>query len=126
MIKEEIDQMPAGKEMERLIAEKVMGWHGEQEETYWPNTEWVWRNETGLKMRGPVDFSMDDAAAIRVLSRFHQWEIRKTGQINKEYIVILEPYKHPDGRAAGVGEGNTLALAICRAALKTTLMEVKR
>lgn len=141
---EEIDQMAAGKQLEALIAEKVMGWRLIPEEhRSWVRMAWAQLNgpqhadavETMIVIPHDDDhwhygqpswFSTDDRTAMEVLRLFHQWEIRKTGQTGKEYIVILEPYRGDDGKAGGVGQADTLALAICRAALKAKLALNKR
>lgn len=117
----QIEGMQAGRELDALVAVYVMEWRGEEEETFWPNKEWVWRNAEGLNMYSSGDFSTKDETALNVLSMFNQYEIRRN---YNDYVVVLNPY-HISGRAQGVGEAKTLALAISRAALKAKLMEVK-
>ena len=63
---EQIDQLQAGGELDTLIAIYVMDWHGEREETFWPNpVKEHWRRQptkNGIKLimiaehwRGPKD-----------------------------------------------------------------------
>jgi len=60
------------------------------------------------------DYSTRDYEAMKILAEFKQWEIKRNYE---SYIVTISPYHFPNGRALGVGKAETLALAICRAAL---------
>jgi Phage ABA sandwich domain len=119
MTNEDIDRMQAGPELVRLIAEKVMGWHGAVEETFWPSIEWVWRDARGYKVHGPTDFSTNIAAAWRVVEKMRLSLIPTLGgdfQCDTRADTKI-PYVEAHGPAP---------LAICRAALKAKLMELKR
>jgi hypothetical protein len=124
---EQIDQLQAGRELDTLIAIYVMEWHGEREETFWPNTEWVWRDKRGYKVGGPTEFSTEIASAWRAVMKLRQdgWLFRiADGEQRKDILAAFWKGMGWDGmnpRARAV----TDALAICRAALKAKLKEEK-
>lgn len=122
---EEIDQMPAGQKLDHLIAEHVMGWHGMMEETFWPNTEWVWRDAKGYKMGGPIEFSFDIAAAYKAVEKMREngWLFRiADGDGKGDILAAFWKGMGWDGMNPRA-RAETDALAICRAALKAKLQD---
>lgn len=115
--RDEILSMPAGAEMDHEIAEHVFGWCG---------------HPVGCGCKVPP-YSTSDAAALEVLKVFkaYEWESlynpawtnERTGRSEPDYFqmrIDLRPPAVPIFEAV-VGTGDTLALAICRAALLAKL-----
>lgn len=107
-------EMEAGREMDALVAEKVMGWTVKKEgystwvvitDTYW--TRPLVGGEGGSW--GNWTPSTDIAAALPVLEKWTDAEIEKAGG-NYRVTLIGAPIVTADAK--------TLPLAICRAALK--------
>jgi hypothetical protein len=112
--------MEAGREMDKLVAEKVMGWSGfccyAAEEDLWgvpPDGK-----GEGLELNVPIpDYSWDIVAAWRVVERL--------AEIEGPVSVCWGIYGDEGNRASvmtmfGFGPGvvaSTAPLAICRAAL---------
>lgn len=141
---EQIDQMPAGKELDALIAKyvfnaepikpeqadliKQIAWqfsHHGNSTAYFVSTMFIRKLErknpdTGCDFEfiQPYDYSSRNEYAWTILYEFDQWEIRRN---HNDYVVVLNPYHFSDGRAQAVGEAKTLALAACRAALKAKI-----
>ena len=120
-----IDAMPAGREMDVLIAERVMGFPGA--------AVGGWTNP---KIGDPQPYSTDIAAAWTVLEKLRsdgfdievsatEVEDKYTPGWTVEFDHDRSPYrtytKHPNAWKV-----ETATLAICRAALKTTLSFVER
>lgn len=113
----EIDAMPAGMELNELIATKVMGWKGAIEETYWPNKEWVWRDARGYKIYGSVLFSTEISAAWLVVEKIRDAKIYLSRGNPSEGAETF--HCTFDGCSNnGSAHAETAPLAICRAALK--------
>lgn len=130
----DIDKLEAGRELDALVAEKVMGWTTFEEygQTFWraPND--------GTRYLEPREFSTDIAAAWEVVKKLGEFR----GGPHNIYkpVIRLEYYEHDGianvsvGRCKGMedvvadaevweehGEASAdqaMALAICRAALK--------
>lgn len=115
MNRDEIINMPAGREMDALIAEKVMGWHkvkylgtmdwcddsGEQ-----PYTVGAWKPSQDIEAAfGMVDEMTygEDFEFVMGTSRIHGW----FAEFKKEGVAISENRVNT----------KTLCVAICRAAL---------
>lgn len=124
----DIDTLKAGPELDRLIAERVMGWHrGKGSAILTPSTETPdnWYNEHGKKQAHVYsdDFacrvawspSMNIIAAWEVLDVFRDFSIRQSTPTKQ---VVLQPTSLYPGVSA---EAETVPLAICRAALKAVL-----
>ena len=103
------DDMPAGRELDALVAEKVMG----QETTEWTDG----LGGTGVTFFAPVEpYSTDIAAA---------WEVAEK-LIQTLGIAVEQPFHDGIWRCTIFGlwpkkwvcHGETAPLAICRAALK--------
>ena len=97
--------MKAGRELDALIAEKVMGWRLQAE----PYT--CWNLPDGDQRIYTPNFSTDIAAAWRVVEKMRSPDFR----LNREgdWVCCF------GGTVAFCGDGDTAALAICRAALAT-------
>jgi hypothetical protein len=118
-----IDEMKAGPEMDRLVAEKVMGWAigsdgcsvEERHGRLWRGEAWeddcyIWRPSTNIAhawevvehLRGwwtAVELkSIDECCACLIEDN--------SGDVNERYVATAE--------------ADTAPLAICRAALKAT------
>ena len=136
----EIEALPAGPEMDALVAEKVMGWAPLDPET----TEClagVHKRDKGcayeythpVTRQGCPRYSTSDAAALEVLKKlverfeevdlnFRRWtedqvDMEPTLQVGQEWYCGAEDHDMKSGIFYASG-APTLALAICRAALK--------
>ncbi|HAM42103.1 MAG TPA: hypothetical protein DCP69_12450 [Candidatus Omnitrophica bacterium] len=123
MTPEQIDALPAGRELDALVAEKVMGWTI----TAWASGEpWGNREIFEPSGRGPhrkaahvPTYSTDIAAAWEVVKKLDAdglvWAIAD----DEVYFAKGDP-DSPDYRFGGVGLYPFVdkPLAICRAALK--------
>ena len=124
-----IDEIPAGREMDALIAEKVMGWKPVPINHWLPEGKgrgdkpclWLFNHhpQYGEQTRSMCDFrpSTDISAAWEVAERIYQKGAQFSVKIGR-----------PGGWRAWVGlnvgsdaVAPTAPLAICRAALKTVL-----
>ena len=124
-----VDEMPAGQELDVLIAEKVLGWIRHEQETEWDHiisVHWTMPNSTTV-----LDFprfSQDIAAAWEVVEQITRPYGVSLRLVGPEYAddwtfssgwhatFIESRYTFTD-----VGEGSTAdtaSLAICRAAYK--------
>jgi len=123
----EIDEMVAGPELDRLVAEEVMGWHlalGDWNSELLRRSQ-VWLNESGAYMREaensgiggrPFKPSTDISAAWEVVERFRQhggqplvyWDADK-----QRWLAGMG-----DDFLSDTWSAWTAPLAICRAALK--------
>ena len=144
MTREQILKLEAGPELDRLMAEKVMGWNRTTEGAppgcaYWKDDDgFVRANET---LGGSLNWnpSTDVAAAMEVVLH-----VIKTLDCNVQVVsevcfdpftdkrvimwyVVLEPYRkrHLAELVKGTSR-DSLPLAICRAALLAALEEVER
>ena len=133
--------MKAGRELDALVAERVMGWHREVDATYdydhvqhgnevlLPPGETLYSLREMLPRKGIIPFayfvserySTEVAAAWRVVQRMRLLGYRATVQtwVNSADVIVLfykpEDTYNPD-RHVGVTD-DTAPLAICRAAL---------
>lgn len=132
MTKEEIEQLPAGRELDALIAEALMGWSQKDDsngfQVYTPDRclGWWRADQPKLGDRQPC-FSTDIAAAWQVVEKINKTHYLNTAQYWIEggsnggvlgFIVAFRQYKTYKGEPA---KADTMPLAICRAALLTTL-----
>ena len=124
MTRDEILNMPAGREMDTLIAQKVMGWSADPE-GYWLNKKENY-DDTGW---GLIDQdktthhpssrrfcpSTDIAAAWMVVEKFYSMSLNKYsgGDEWRVYLVTERDGANVDAHA----EADTAPLAICRTAL---------
>jgi hypothetical protein len=135
MTKDEILNMPAGREMDALIAEKVMGWKRPPSGNGW-NVTTLFKRKTpdGQNLQvawvgdGMVEFSADISAAWEVVEKMNQMKWRfysrsityNDGLIYKSIAAQFQN-EHALGIDTGYIDAETMSLAICRAALLTTL-----
>jgi len=123
MTRDEILAMPAGREMDALVAEKVMGWHVSEG----PLGSLCWDDADGnfkglLSGRGEDNAwrpSYDIAAAMDVLAPMRFYRMSRTGD---DYTEIEIEDRFGD---ILVHTDKTECLAICRAALLTVYEEAK-
>lgn len=123
MTRDEIPNLPAGRELDALIAIEVMGWHKEVRDGF---DHWI-ENESGRFMCGVGKYSgHEDDEDFHILnwhpseSMLWAWEVVEKMQSNGYCFDA-------DGNALrrrirfGIGqeiaEAKTMPLAICRAAL---------
>lgn len=106
---EAIESMPAGREMDRLVAETVMGqvWDGGNPIKNYDG-RWPW----------PPPYSTDIAAAWEVAEWLRKWYGQFSLVAGLQWHCMHEEMK-PDW-----GSGETMPLAVCRAALLTVLKKV--
>jgi hypothetical protein len=117
MTAEQIDAMPAGREMDALVAERVMGWVRHPDSMY---RHWCERQPDGtlrfldqcepLHTVRPWHPSTDIAAAWEVVEKL----VSEQGLHLWWHNVWLV-----DFALSGAQRAETAPLAICRAALKT-------
>lgn len=126
-----IDTMPAGPEMDRLIAEKVMGWRLFNYETDEPAIDHLssdgcaWRDAQG---RDGFDGeawkwapSADIAHAWEVVEKMeddHEWRIENDQGEQFPWLVEAMSLKDQSFGKLVSAEAEAAPLAICRAALK--------
>jgi hypothetical protein len=107
--------MPAGEEMNRLVAFRVVGY---TDDGTWPHHFTV--DDGTLHERLP-QYSQVIADAWFLVSCSKLWvEIRKIGDYNSpRYSVFVHPAAQaPDDWTPAYVEAETMPLALCRAALK--------
>ena len=124
----DIDKMEAGKEMDALVAERVMGWKVDKE-SY---STWVAITDTYLFFPlvgmtkgswGNWTPSTDISAVWQVVEKMSEtWEFSLNYQDNKYKFLLWKPEwvtsNLYQARECKEGVSNTVPLAICRAALK--------
>jgi hypothetical protein len=110
-------ELPAGQELDALIAERVMGWHVERYATYGAPSD-HWHDATGSRVASS-DWSpsTDIAAAWQIVERLRLfdsavggkvlWQDEDTWHVGHLFWEQLQSDAHAD----------TPMLAICRAAL---------
>jgi hypothetical protein len=123
MNRDEILAMPAGREMDALIAEKVMGWTlGEPHEIHgWMMhgmvtvRDWVGStNDAGITHIEKWSPSTDIAAAWEVVEKLgDKFDELERGDGGEFWMCVV----YPDGFIPCVARAETAPLAICRAAL---------
>ena len=116
----DIDEMPAGREMDALIAEKVMGWE------IW-NCQWS-DKKTELLICNAIDFepSTDIAAAWEVVEKIKDTNMDSYKYGANSFELSRNRPMQPSRLYAcrfnsnnnGYSYAETASLAICRAALK--------
>jgi hypothetical protein len=118
MTKDEILAMEAGKEMDALIAEKVMGWHLVKRENY--RDEWV--NADG-RYQHPVPRydGYEDDEDFHTICWHPSESILWAWDVVEKLCLSVVPYPGGDKWHAADGKviafADTAPLAICRAAL---------
>lgn len=116
-----IDAMPAGAEMDALVAERVMGWWRKY---YPPAAEDAWFDANGFRMkRGAWCPSEDIAAAWQVVEKMVADRHTQDFHFGYKMCAGCEWQFCFADKVAGVfsdcaGRAETMPLAVCRAALK--------
>lgn len=112
MTKDEILNMPAGREMDVLISENLMNFVNGRQENHSPNGYTWWTTHI-------PHYSTDIDDTWELVEKFYSMGLNKysNGAEWRCYLVRSKDGKEQDG----VGVANTAALAICRAALITVL-----
>lgn len=163
MTAEQIDSMPAGRQMDMLIAEKLMGWRHYPDDLWERMKEWLTqRRELGWDDRTPDEFKprmMIDSEgrstwpphfseqieyAMLVADAIARTVLEAQHELGLNYLMLSQNSFHAESRHKFVAtfksfvndeykdwwerydlpftaSGHTAPLAICRAALKTTL-----
>lgn len=133
-------ELQAGRELDALIAEKVMRWVAIRRETN-PKTGGLWLTglpphaaehadvfkDRGMRGYDIPKFTTDIAAAWQVVEKLASRGIRLVLEDWRNDPRIAEPYQDswaalfnlPDGHDTGQVVGADACLAICRAALRT-------
>ena len=134
----QVDEMEAGRELDALVAEKVMGWRrvSDGQFYFWPSKEMV----EALRMSHPdllavdyfaaPEFSADIAAAWKVVEKMYSdgWTVSVGSLAAKprgwrctvSHMHADDFYRHPESYEANA---DTAPLAICRAVLKAVGVE---
>ena len=113
--------MEAGPELDALVAERVMGWT-RNDKGFWfkPGKRHNW-NHDGLD---PPPYSTDIAAAWEVVEKIKSLPAGIDILVRANCVAIdLHMFDMADGLVKDIeaGDATTAPLAICRAALLTTL-----
>lgn len=119
----EILNMPAGREMDKLIAEEIMGlelWYGDPTGFDIPENIDYWRTDTRdsddeLCFRCPY-YSTKIYSALEITHKFDYIEIKRLGSRCSVYL-------ENGSDISGLEQCDDMALAICRAALMTLNIE---
>lgn len=130
----DIDTMPAGREMDALVAEKVMGLHVERIDGHpmWvgqdlPGSPYLLKD--GRQAHSLRAYSTDIVAAWEVVKKvglfrncFHLHEAAVGIQDGPKWTRtgwewVVEQVLQPVGQNSVLGRGETAPIAICRAAL---------
>jgi hypothetical protein len=126
MTRDKILNKPAGREMDALVAEIVMGWEyipDKQERKTWSSTHWVnWKDSKGKTQLLVLSYSTDIAAAWQVVEKtmlLDNYDLMKDGE---NYIFGHYGKNGIDPWTEFV-RASTAPLAICRAALLAVLEE---
>lgn len=121
-----IDEMPAGRELDALVAEKVMGHAPCNKWTLalHPEVEGWLKNcqcQACYPTGDPARYSTDIAAAWDITARMNDAAFLLERSLTANASWCARFGRHEDGRLIGTmtrGTASTPALAICRAALK--------
>lgn len=114
--------MNPSRELDALVAEKVMGWKWEDDRL---TIEGHYKDENG-EYHSSFFPSTDIAAAWEVVEKFDRYEIVKTelplptGEVWKPHVVL----SHWKKDSFGTAFGDTVPHAICLAALKAIGVEI--
>jgi hypothetical protein len=122
--KKEISQLSAGREIDVLVAEQIMGWQIETDEPklkrlqqYFSRDEhprW-WRAPEGGWYSDPLSYSSDIAAAWQIVESMNsRGQFLFLSQSNEEYDVAFD---EPRTISPDYISEKSVALAICQAAL---------
>lgn len=113
-IRRRVTDLPPGRELDALIAKKVMGYHLKKDDcnSYWIDNDNIEPNHTH-------DYSTDISAAWQIVEKLrHTWwvdvEARSTLDVCK-----LESQEHINERKFIEEIGDSAPHAICLAALRT-------
>ena len=110
MTRDEILNMQAGREMDALIAEKVMGFEviGDGKVVLFKDNDYAYLVPD---LGGQWSPSADISAAWQVVEKFAYYKIERLGKMHNVYI------ENDDNIRTGISQEESLSLAICRAAL---------
>ncbi len=129
MTREQILAMEPGRELDALVAERVMGWtniirHDEYGGVYvgWPPDRRPWDTDRGAYI---PRYSYDDVAALQIIPAMGQrgWDCATYYEADAgcwTVYFLSAQFKPADARA----QSGLLAEAICKAALLAVLEEV--
>lgn len=122
MTEDEIRNLSAGIEMDALIAEKVMGWHSYPKDYYWydkDNKPMRLRWFDSESLADEFEPSTDIAAAWEVVEKLESDNLCMTilNDGSRWSVFIYNEHKVTMAYA----NADTAPLAICRAALLTTI-----
>ena len=134
MTRDEILKMPAGREMDALVAEKAMEWtlkpHEIKDEPYHP-LKFIGFTENGAHVSGLPCFSTDIVSAWKVANKFGfvigpEWSggfdsVRIGWAVYKDWLNAAQDTASEDSDALALAIAKTAPLAISRAALIITM-----
>lgn len=116
------DDMQAGPEMDRLIAEKVMGWKWHETRSTMSPSHWVDRKRNARFIGQRFEPSIQMAHAWEVVDHMTQttketWEFHVTTTLHVAIFEFDGGRDRPWKPGQYIGQALTMPLAICRAAL---------
>lgn len=122
LTREKVLAMDAGENLDRLIAEKVMNWYITQGE--YSGKEY-WNDENDYSPYSVKDFkpSTDISAAWEVLEKFPIMMIERVEVFVGNVKVNATVYPTVENDKSYTAAASNVPLAICRAALLTTITE---
>lgn len=117
----DIDKLVAGRELDALLAEKVMGWKPSKDGRYWDGPDASRHREDGPWLDAGESVwspSQDIVAAWEVLEK-----VQEIGSLQNfgGFGWRCEIHTTTPGYHDCAGEADTAPLAICRAALRSVL-----
>lgn len=121
MTRDEIQQLgETGERLDELVAEKVMGWHKRNMNgnLVWVNNEDVFQHlaEYDSEMLTyPFSPSSDLEDAWMVVDKVYIHSLRRVANDEPDKPALWQVFVYADSTLSGIGE--TVNLAICRAAL---------
>lgn len=115
------DDMPAGREMDALVAEKVMGWHRLSFSKCWISG--ASKKERRIELWSP---STDISGAWEVVEKMREkgfiWSINYRNPVMSDlkYMPYVGFWNYTNGKPykQGHSDATEVPLAVCRAALK--------
>jgi len=130
MTREEIERMEAGREMDSLIAEKVMGWRWSGENKKWlippdddPRIAWAALWDKKGRPDWLPDYSTDIADAWQVVEKLHDlgYRVEINSTCDKGLYDVEVSKSYSNGTVCECVVFQPISLAICRAALLSVM-----
>jgi hypothetical protein len=115
MTREEILNIPAGREMDKLIAERITKLKGIKWSSYCP-IDWIYHHAGGLGWSVIPFYSTNISAAWQVVEKLNEkWSVRVISYYQSDCLANIWDVKNFD--KSYMARADTVPLALCRAAL---------